>query len=188
MEQVPSAAEVATSMNVTISQLAAENAALQAHIRLNASIAEQNKKHEQLILNQQHHINLLAAKVDAFDFVKADYSRLSVEFETKSRVADALAKKLATFTSPPPVDIELLNFQQKISDQLTTFTDTLSKAFGWRLRQTLSGGFTFTRESVEVSVAPDLQVINVKNGPEVVPSGLALPELLALLTLANVCQ
>ena len=169
-----------------VSRLQAENDALRAQLRLADAVAEQNKRHETLITAQQHQINFLSAKVDAFDFLKADYTRLGEEFATKSRVAHSLAKKLATFTSPPPVDIELLNFQQKISDQLTLFTEALTKAFGWRIRQTTLGGFLFTRGDMEISVSNDFRVLAVKNaGDHVIPVGVALCDLLALMTLAH---
>jgi hypothetical protein len=163
--------------------------AVQAQQLVAASFQQQNKNLEKLVETMNSEILTLKAKLDTFEFLKKDYARLSEEFQTKSRVADSLARKLATYTAPPPVDIELLNFQHKVAQRLAGFTEAVARLFGWQIRELTVGGYCLTRGEIEVCVADNFQLISVKgSGENVFPNTIEIPELLALLALGNVCN
>jgi len=172
-----------------VAKLSEENRSLSIRANTATETFVELENTSRLCNAQQDEISRLRARVDAYDFLKTDYTRITEENERKDRLIERLSKDLASARdekrprTSEASEAELINFKISTEREFKKILQTIQETFGWNIRLVGSDEWHFHRHAT---------VVRVKNGqlvsaclPEGFPAtpSLTLPQLLALLVL-----
>ena len=181
------------SLEMEVVRLRELNEALTLELRSVCASREESERLIQSDIVQKEELSRLNAKLDAYEFLKADYSRVLEENERLRRLGDSLSNKIAEMEdrkaapaapgSPSALN-DLWTYKRETSKKIDDLFSVVRDIFGWKINV----------DDKQITLARDESFVVIKHGvivqsklPPDFPklTGIEIPHMLALLLLSD---
>ena len=169
------------------------NEALTLELRSDCASRQESERLAQSYTDQKEELSRLNAKLDAYELLKADYSRVLEENERLRRLGDSLSNKIAQMEdrkaapaapgSPSALN-DLWTYKRETSKKIDDLFSVVRDIFGWKINV----------DDKQITLARDESFVVIKHGvivqsklPPDFPklTGIEIPHMLALIVLSD---